>query len=71
MVGTSPILHRAQPKGKDRKYKKGEVKRDRRTTPLLLVCPHVLGVSVVKDLSACAELNCNLSVVLNLLVYRS
>ena len=28
MVGTNPILHKAQPKGKHRKYKKWGVKKD-------------------------------------------
>ena len=28
MVGTSHILHRAQPKGEEKKHKKGDAKRD-------------------------------------------
>ena len=53
MVGTSRILHRAQPKGEDKMYKKGEAKRDYYHGAFgvnLFLC---LGnVCLIKDLSA-------------------
>ena len=58
MVGTSPTLYRAQPKGRDRKYKKGEAKRDHDHGLL----PCLRSVCQIKR-SAC--LYCNLYVVLN------
>ena len=53
VVGSSPILHRAQPKVGDRKCKKGEAKRvkddDSFGTGLL---PCLGSVCLIKDLSA-------------------
>ena len=52
MVGASPILHRAQPKGGDRKYKKEEAKRDREDDSFVVgLLPYLGNVHVIKDVS--------------------
>ena len=52
MVGASPILHRAQPKGRDGKYKKEEAKRDREDDSFVVgLLPYLGNVCVIKDLS--------------------
>ena len=55
MVGTSHILHRSQPKGEDKKYKKGEAKRDYYHGAFGVNLFLRLGnVCLIKDLSAWA-----------------
>ena len=64
MVSTSPILHRAQGRRGDRKYKKGEAKRDHQDDAFGIgLLPCFGSVCLIKDMSAWAELSCNLSVV--------
>ena len=65
--GTSPTLHWAECKGGDWKYKRGKpTVIDRKDEE-----DSFEKVWLIKDLSAWAELSCNLSVVLHLLVHRS
>ena len=64
VVGASPILYRAQTKGGDRKYKKGEAKRECGSHSFGVgLLPCLRSVSIIENLSAWVELSCNLSVV--------
>ena len=52
MADTSCVLHRAKPKGGDRKYKKEEAKRDREDDSFVVgLLPYLGNVHVIKDVS--------------------
>ena len=67
VIGTSLTLHWAECKGGDWKYKRGKPRAmDRKDE-----ADSFEKVCLIKDLSAWADLSCNLSVVVHLLVHRS
>ena len=56
MVGTSPVLHRAQPKGRDGMCKRGKKRGIVKMIPLGLSCFHVLEKVKVKVTQLCLTL---------------